>query len=166
MNALASNNELLPLTADIVSAHVANNSVALSDLPGMIANVYAALARLGTQEEPEKVEQTPAVSTRASIKPNYLVCLEDGKQLKMLKRYLMTNYGMTPDAYRAKWKLSADYPMVAPMYAEKRRSLAIKIGLGRRASPAQPEPAAPAVGAKKPRAPRAKLAPAFDAKSE
>ncbi|QYE33521.1 MULTISPECIES: MucR family transcriptional regulator [Sphingosinicellaceae] len=162
VNDLASNNELLTLTADIVSSHVANNSVALSDVPGMIASVHAALARLGTQVEPEKVQQDPAVSIRASVKPDYLVCLEDGKKLKMLKRHLMTSYGMTPDGYRAKWKLPADYPMVAPAYAEQRRSLAIKIGLGRKAPPA---PAVEAVSAKKPRSLRAKLAPAFDAQA-
>ncbi|QYE33237.1 MucR family transcriptional regulator (plasmid) [Polymorphobacter sp. PAMC 29334] len=163
MNDLASNNELLSLTADIVSSHVANNSVALSDVPGLIGNVYAALANLGSQVEPEPVQQTPAVSIRASVKTDYLVCLEDGKQLKMLKRHLMTTYGMTPDAYRAKWKLAADYPMVAPAYAETRRSLALKIGLGRKASVAPPAPVVEASPAKKPRSPRAKLAPAFDA---
>ncbi|WP_304610434.1 MucR family transcriptional regulator [Polymorphobacter sp. PAMC 29334] len=162
MNDLASDNELLTLTADIVSAHVANNSVALSDLPGLIGNVHAALARLGTQVEPEKVQQEPAVSIRSSVKPDYIVCLEDGKKLKMLRRYLMTSYGMTPDAYRAKWKLPADYPMVAPAYAEKRRSLALKIGLGRKAPVAPPAPAVEARPAKKPRASRAKPAPAID----
>ncbi|UAJ12746.1 MucR family transcriptional regulator (plasmid) [Polymorphobacter megasporae] len=163
MNDLASNNELLTLTADIVSSHVANNTVALSDLSGLIGNVYAALARLGTQVEPEKIRQEPVVSIRSSIKPDYIVCLEDGKKLKMLKRHLLTSYGMTPDAYRAKWNLPADYPMVAPAYAEQRRSLAIKIGLGRKAPPAPPAPAVEAVPAKKPRSPRAKLAPSFDA---
>ncbi|QYE33397.1 MucR family transcriptional regulator (plasmid) [Polymorphobacter sp. PAMC 29334] len=160
MNDLASNNELLTLTADIVSSHVANNSVALSDVPGLIGNVYAALARLGAQVEPEKIRQEPVVSIRSSIKPDYIVCLEDGKKLKMLKRHLLTSYGMTPDDYRAKWNLPADYPMVAPAYAEQRRSLAIKIGLGRKAPPA---PTVEAVPAKKPRSPRAKLAPSFDA---
>ncbi|WP_255602588.1 MucR family transcriptional regulator [Glacieibacterium megasporae] len=153
----------MTLTADIVSSHVANNTVALSDLSGLIGNVYAALARLGTQVEPEKIRQEPVVSIRSSIKPDYIVCLEDGKKLKMLKRHLLTSYGMTPDAYRAKWNLPADYPMVAPAYAEQRRSLAIKIGLGRKAPPAPPAPAVEAVPAKKPRSPRAKLAPSFDA---
>ena len=124
------NVELLSLTADIVSSHVSNNSVAVSDLPGLISNVYAALAGLGTAPEPEKVQQEPAVSVRASIKPDYIVCLEDGKKLKMLKRHLMTSYGLTPDAYRAKWNLPADYPMVAPNYAAARSSLAKSMGLG------------------------------------
>jgi predicted transcriptional regulator len=147
------NTELLSLTADIVSSHVSNNSVAVSDLPGLIGNVYAALASLGTQAVPEKVVQEPAVSIRSSIKPDYIVCLEDGKKLKMLKRHLMTSYGLTPDAYRAKWNLPADYPMVAPSYAERRRSLAIRIGLGNK-RPVEVAPPAPAPAAKKTRAPR------------
>jgi len=122
---------LVTLTADIVSAHVSNNSVAVSDLPLLIANVHNALAGLGAKApEPEVKKQEPAVSIRSSIKPDYIVCLEDGKKLKMLKRHLMTHYQMTPEQYRAKWNLPADYPMVAPNYAEQRRSLAKKIGLG------------------------------------
>lgn len=121
---------LVTLTADIVAAHVSNNSVAISDLPLIIQNVHSALAGLGAAAAPSEPPQEPAVSIRASIKPDYLVCLEDGKKLKMLKRHLMTHYQMTPDDYRAKWKLPADYPMVAPNYAEQRRSLAKKIGLG------------------------------------
>jgi len=121
---------LITLTADIVSAHVSNNSVAVSDLPALIENVHNALSGLGdTPAEPE-VKQEPAVSIRSSVKPDYVVCLEDGKKLKMLKRHLMTHYQMTPDEYRRKWNLPADYPMVAPNYAEQRRSLAKKIGLG------------------------------------
>lgn len=121
---------LITLTSDIVSAHVSNNSVAVSDLPVLIQNVYGALSQLsGTPAAPE-VKQEPAVSVRASIKPDYIVCLEDGKKLKMLKRHLMTHYQMTPDDYRLKWNLPADYPMVAPNYAEQRRTLAKKIGLG------------------------------------
>ncbi|MDQ0249338.1 MucR family transcriptional regulator [Sphingomonas sp. Sphisp140] len=121
---------LVTLTADIVAAHVSNNSVAVSDLPTLIQNVHGALSGLGrTVAEPE-VKQEPAVSIRASVKPDYIVCLEDGKKLKMLKRHLMTHYQMTPEQYRAKWNLPADYPMVAPNYAEQRRSLAKKIGLG------------------------------------
>ena len=126
----AAHAELLSLTADIVSSHVANNTVAVSDLPAVIGNVYATLAGLGgTPVEPE-TKQEPAVNVRASVKPDYIVCLEDGKKLKMLKRHLMTRYAMTPDAYRSKWNLPADYPMVAPNYAAQRRSLAMKIGLG------------------------------------
>ena len=121
---------LIALTADIVSAHVSNNSVAVSDLPLLIQNVHNALAGLGEDVVEPEVKQEPAVSIRSSIKPDYIVCLEDGKKLKMLKRHLMTHYQMTPDQYRAKWNLPADYPMVAPNYAEQRRSLAKKIGLG------------------------------------
>lgn len=150
MDATSTNTELLSLTADIVSSHVSNNSVAVSDLPSLISNVYASLAGLGTEAAVEQVKQEPAVSIRASIKPDYIVCLEDGKKLKMLKRHLMTSYGMTPDAYRTKWGLPTDYPMVAPNYAERRRSLAIRIGLGNKrssadatASSADPIPADP-----------------------
>ncbi|QNQ07767.1 MucR family transcriptional regulator [Sphingomonas alpina] len=121
---------LITLTADIVAAHVSNNSVAVSDLPVLIANVHGALAGLGTPVAVPEVKQEPAVSIRSSIKPDYIVCLEDGKKLKMLKRHLMTHYQMTPEQYRAKWNLPADYPMVAPSYAEQRRTLAKKIGLG------------------------------------
>jgi predicted transcriptional regulator len=121
---------LITLTADIVSAHVSNNSVAVSDLPVLIKNVHLALAGLDAAAAEPEVKQEPAVSIRASVKPDYVVCLEDGKKLKMLKRHLMTHYQMTPDQYRAKWNLPADYPMVAPNYAEQRRALAKKIGLG------------------------------------
>ncbi|HEV2746895.1 MAG TPA: MucR family transcriptional regulator [Allosphingosinicella sp.] len=121
---------LITLTADIVSAHVSNNSVAVNDLPTLIQNVHDALTGLGGSAEVPKAKQEPAVSVRSSIKPDYIVCLEDGKKLKMLKRHLMTHYQMTPDEYRQKWGLNADYPMVAPNYAEQRRSLAKKIGLG------------------------------------
>ena len=121
---------LLALTADIVAAHVSNNSVAVSDLPLLIANVHNALSGLGGRKEEPAARPEPAVSIRSSIKPDYVVCLEDGKKLKMLKRHLMTHYSMTPDQYRQKWGLSADYPMVAPNYAEQRRALAKKIGLG------------------------------------
>ena len=122
----------MTLTADIVAAHVSNNSVAISDLPALIANVHGALNGLSHRPEPDTVKSEPAVSIRASVKPDYIVCLEDGKRLKMLKRYLMTTYQMTPAEYRAKWNLPADYPMVAPNYAETRRNLAVKSGLGRK----------------------------------
>jgi|UniRef100_UPI0035CB87C5 predicted transcriptional regulator len=129
---------LITLTADIVAAHVSNNSVAVSDLPVLIANVHGALTGLGGPAPVETIKQEPAVSVRSSIKPDFIVCLEDGKKLKMLKRHLMTHYQMTPEQYRAKWNLPADYPMVAPNYAEQRRTLAKKIGLGtkRRKTPA------------------------------
>ncbi len=120
----------ITLTADIVAAHVSNNSVAVNDLPTLISNVHTALAALGTPTVAVVEKQEPAVSIRSSIKPDYVVCLEDGKKLKMLKRHLMTHYGMTPDQYRAKWGLPNDYPMVAPNYAEQRRTLAKAIGLG------------------------------------
>lgn len=120
---------LVTLTADIVAAHVSNNSVAISDLSLLINNVHAALSGLGDAPVVEE-KPVPAVSVRSSVKPDYIICLEDGKKLKMLRRHLMTHYGMTPDDYRAKWGLPADYPMVAPSYAEKRRALAKEIGLG------------------------------------
>jgi predicted transcriptional regulator len=121
---------LLTLTADIVAAHVSNNSVAVNDLPNLIQNVHGALAGIaGTSSAPE-ARPEPKVSIRSSIKPDYIVCLEDGKRMKMLKRHLMTHYQMTPDQYRQKWGLATDYPMVAPNYAEQRRALAKSIGLG------------------------------------
>ncbi|MXP26762.1 transcriptional regulator [Altererythrobacter indicus] len=121
---------LITLTSDIVAAHVSNNNVAVEDVPSLIQNVFGALSGLGSKEVKEERPE-PAVSIRASIKPDHLVCLEDGKKMKMLKRHLMTDHGMTPEEYRARWDLPADYPMVAPNYAEKRRELAKKIGLGR-----------------------------------
>lgn len=126
------NETLVTLTADIVSAHVSNNSVAVSDLPMLIANVHGALTALGGAATPEPVVLEPAVPIRNSVKRDFIVCLDDGKKLKMLRRHLMTHYGMTPDDYRAKWGLPADYPMVAPAYAEQRRQLAKDIGLGRK----------------------------------
>jgi len=132
-------NELLSLTADIVAAHVGHNRVTVSELPELIAKVHGALSGLGQEVTSlATTEQKPAVSIRSSVKPDHIVCLEDGKKLTMLKRYLQTNYGMTPQQYRAKWKLPADYPMVAPNYAEKRRTLAKAIGLGRKSGAAAP----------------------------
>ncbi len=129
------NETLITLTSDIVAAHVSNNNVAVEDVPALITNIYGALANLGQAVAAPEVAPEPAVSIRASIKPDYIVCLEDGKKLKMLKRHLMTSYNLTPDQYRARWGLPADYPMVAPNYAEKRRELAKKIGLGRKPGP-------------------------------
>lgn len=123
---------LLTLTADIVAAHVSNNSVAVSELPNLIGSVFGALSDVLNPAPVAPEKATPAVSVRGSIKPDYLVCLEDGKKLTMLKRYLSTNFNMTPDEYRAKWGLPKDYPMVAPNYAERRRALAHAIGLGRK----------------------------------
>ncbi|MEO7564970.1 MAG: MucR family transcriptional regulator [Sphingomicrobium sp.] len=124
------NETMLALTADIVAAHVSNNSVSVNDLPALIQNVHGALAGISGANSAAEAKQEPAVSVRASIKPDYIVCLEDGKKLKMLKRHLMTHYNMTPDDYRRKWGLNSDYPMVAPNYAEQRRKLAKAIGLG------------------------------------
>ena len=121
---------LLTLTADIVAAHVSNNSVAVNDLPNLIQNVHAALTDISTSRAAAEEKPEPKVSIRASIKPDYIVCLECGKRQKMLKRHLMTNHDMTPAEYRQKWGLPADYPMVAPNYAEQRRTLAKSIGLG------------------------------------
>jgi predicted transcriptional regulator len=126
---------LITLTSDIVAAHVSNNSVAVGDLATLITNVYSALAGLKPNEPTPEPTPEPAVSVRSSIKNDHIVCLEDGKKLKMLKRHLATRYNLTPDQYRARWNLPADYPMVAPAYAEKRRELAKKIGLGRKPAP-------------------------------
>lgn len=126
---------LITLASDIVAAHVSNNSVAVGDLPSLITNVYGALASLGPSQPAPEPAPEPAVSIRSSVKNDHIVCLEDGKKLKMLKRHLMTRYNMTPEQYRARWNLPADYPMVAPAYAEKRRELAKKIGLGRKPAP-------------------------------
>ena len=123
---------LITLTSDIVAAHVSNNSVSADEVSNLITNVYTALEGLGHSQPAEEPKPEPAVSIRASIKPDYLVCLEDGKKLKMLRRYLRTNYDMSPEEYREKWGLPSDYPMVAPNYAETRRELAKKIGLGRK----------------------------------
>jgi predicted transcriptional regulator len=125
------NETLITLTSDIVAAHVSNNDVTVDDVSALIRNVYGALSGLGSapvaEEKPE-----PAVSIRSSVKNDHLVCLEDGKKMKMLKRHLMTDHGMTPAEYRSRWGLGTDYPMVAPDYAEKRRVLAKQIGLGRK----------------------------------
>ncbi len=128
---------LITLTSDIVAAHVSNNTVPVDEIGTLINNVFNALASLGEAVVADVPLPEPAVSIRASIKPDYIVCLEDGKKLKMLKRHLMTHYQMTPDQYRARWSLPADYPMVAPNYAEKRRELAKKIGLGRKPNQAR-----------------------------
>ncbi len=127
-----SNELLISLTADIVAAHVSNNSVSVGDVPTLIANVHGALTGLSKPVEPQQEPAQPAVSVRSSVKPDYIICLEDGKKLKMLKRHLMSRYQMTADDYRKKWNLPADYPMVAPNYANERKELAVKIGLGRK----------------------------------
>ena len=123
---------LITLTSDIVAAHVSNNNVTVDDVPALITSVYGALASLGQGEAKEDPRPEPAVSVRASVKKDHIVCLDCGKKMKMLKRHLMTEHGMTIDEYKARWDLGADYPMVAPDYAETRRDLAKKIGLGRK----------------------------------
>lgn len=124
--------DLLTLTTDIVSAHVAHNSVGINDLPGLIGSVHAALAGLGSPACEEPIDLKPAVPVKSSIKPDYIVCLEDGVKLKMLKRHLMTHHGLTPEAYRARWNLPANYLMVSPNYSAARSALAVSIGLGRK----------------------------------
>ena len=121
----------IELSADIVSAYVSNNSVPAGDLPSLLASVYAALTKAaeGQQEEP-KAELIPAVSVKKSVTPDFIICLDDGKSFKSLKRHLRTTYDMTPEQYRAKWNLPADYPMVAPNYAKARSELAKTMGLG------------------------------------
>lgn len=121
---------LVTLTSEIVSAHLSNNSVEVSDVSGLIEKVYDALSKLGT-EEAQLQRLEPAVPIRSSVKKDHIICLEDGRKMKMLKRHLRTAYGMSPEEYRARWNLPVDYPMVAPNYAEKRRELAVRIGLGR-----------------------------------
>lgn len=133
-------NELLALTAEIVSAYVGNNALDIGTVPDVIGAVFVKLTELSTDEKPLPETLTPAVPIKRSVTDDYIVCLEDGKKLKMLKRHLMTAYGMTPEEYRARWGLKPDYPMVAPTYAAKRQELAKKIGLGRK--PRAPEPAA------------------------
>jgi predicted transcriptional regulator len=125
--------DLLTLTTEIVAAHVSNNTVGLGDLPQLINQVYNSLANIGTAPAAPAARPQPAVSVKKSVQPDYIVCLEDGKKLKMLKRHLKTAYDMTPEAYRERWGLPSEYPMVAPNYAKQRSQLAKEIGLGTRA---------------------------------
>ncbi|MBV8912439.1 MAG: MucR family transcriptional regulator [Acetobacteraceae bacterium] len=127
--------DILELTAKIVSAHVSKNQIETSALPSLIQSVYRSLSTAGNAAPAPQAPQTPAVPIKKSVFPDYIVCLEDGKKLKMLKRHLQTSYGLTPDAYRAKWGLPREYPMVAPNYAATRSGLAKKIGLGRKPAP-------------------------------
>ncbi len=124
------NIELLALTTDIVASHVANNTVPVADLPQLIQQVYATLASVDASTAATAERPQSAVPIKKSVTPDYIICLEDGKKLKMLKRHLKTRYNMTPEEYRERWGLPADYPMVAPNYAAQRRELAKKIGLG------------------------------------
>jgi len=129
----AKGSQLIELSADIVSAYVSHNALSATDLPKLIATVHATLATLGGVAEPEPVvELRPAVPVKKSITPEYLICLEDGKKFKSLKRHLRTEYDMSPEEYRVKWGLPPDYPMVAPTYSEARSRLAKTIGLGRK----------------------------------
>lgn len=126
-------NDLLTLTTEIVAAHVSNNTIGVADLPQLINQVYRSLANIGSEPTPAVERPNPAVSIKKSIQPDYIVCLEDGKRLKMLKRHLKTTYNLTPEQYRDRWGLPPDYPMVAPNYARQRSRLAKEIGLGTRA---------------------------------
>ena len=152
---------LITLTSDIVAAHVSRNSVSVDDVATLIGSTFEALAGLGSGGDSEEPRPEPAVSIRASVKQDHIVCLEDGKKMKMLKRHLKTDHGMTPEEYRKRWDLPSDYPMVAPDYAEKRRELAKKIGLGRKPTAKTAEAVKPAAAKKAPakKAPTKKKAP-------
>jgi len=131
-NNKVSKEELLGMASDIVSAYVSQNEIAKGDLPDLISTVYNSLAEVQSEGAGGLIsDQKPAISVRRSITPDFIICLEDGKKLKMLKRYLRTNYNMTPEEYRAKWNLPHDYPVVAPNYAKQRSEFAKNIGLGR-----------------------------------
>jgi predicted transcriptional regulator len=128
-----SNDLVLEAACRIVAAYVRNNHLSTADLPQIIKNVHGTLGSLGGTVQAEvQTQQKPAVSVRKSITPDYIICLEDGKKLKMLKRYLRTRYKMSPEEYKAKWGLPSDYPLVAPNYAARRSEFAKQIGLGRR----------------------------------
>ncbi|RWP52816.1 MucR family transcriptional regulator [Mesorhizobium sp.] len=133
---------LIELTADIVSAYVSKNAVPVASMPELISIVNSSLSKIGQPIEPEKPAQDPAVNPKRSVFPDYIICLEDGKKFKSLKRHLGVHYGLTPDEYREKWGLRADYPMVAPNYSASRSELAKSMGLGRNA-PAKPAKKSP-----------------------
>ena len=126
-------NELLNLTTDIVAAYVSNNKASAEELSSLLHSTYSTLNALNAGEGGGLTNKEPAVAVNKSITPDYIICLEDGKQLKMLKRYIRTQYGLSPEEYRRRWGLPADYPMVAPNYAKKRSAFAKKIGLGKAA---------------------------------
>ncbi|RCK26353.1 MucR family transcriptional regulator [Thalassospira lucentensis] len=133
-NSVLDRDELLQMTVDIVSAYVSNNALAAAQIPELISTVFGSLDEIRADEnEPEQEPLKPAVPIRKSVGDDYIICLEDGKKLKMLKRHLRTTYNLTPEEYRAKWGLPSDYPMVAPNYAKQRSQFAKKIGLGRKA---------------------------------
>src|SRR5215213_1071452 len=153
MSEVQQTSNYLGLAADIVSAFVSNNSVPVAELPALIGSVHTALNQVanGSTQQPAEEPKAPAVPIKKSVQPDYLVCLEDGKRFKSLKRHLRTVYNLTPEQYRAKWGLPASYPMVAPNYAAARSELAKQMGLGarRRKTPEPPPPAAPAKGRRK-----------------
>ena len=153
MSEVQQTSNYLELAAEIVSAFVSNNSLPATELPALIGSVHAALSTLdrGPAEEPQE-ELRPAVPIKKSVQPDYIVCLDDGRQFKSLKRHLRTVYGLTPEQYRAKWGLPSSYPMVAPNYAAARSQLAKQLGLGARRKKAEPlraQPVAPARGRRK-----------------
>jgi predicted transcriptional regulator len=133
--------ELLALTAEIVAAQVSNNAISVTAVAGLIQSVFDTLGQLASDEPAASVELTPAVPIRRSVTDDHIICLEDGKRFKTLKRHLMTDHDMTPQAYRAKWGLKPDYPMVAPSYTMQRQTIAKQIGLGRKAALPLPPPA-------------------------
>src|SRR4051812_6522861 len=153
MSELQSTPKTIELAAEIVSAFVSNNSVPVTELPALISNVHAALTNVasGSTQQPAEEPKAPAVPVKKSVQPDYIVCLDDGKRFKSLKRHLRTTYNLTPDQYRAKWGLAHDYPMVAPNYAAARSELAKQMGLGarRRKTPEPAPSAAPAKGRRK-----------------
>jgi predicted transcriptional regulator len=147
MNESATSLHFIELAADIVSAYVTNNSVPPTDLPGLLSTVHAALSKIADgQQEQVQPSLTPAVPVKKSVTPDFIVCLDDGKKFKSLKRHLRTTYDMTPEQYRAKWDLPRDYPMVAPNYAKARSELAKTMGLGQQRRKAEAVKGAPAKG--------------------
>lgn len=155
-DAVIDRSDLLSLTAEIVSSHLSNNPVALGDVPALMQSVFEKLSDISADRgEPEEA-LVPAVPIKKSVTDDHIICLEDGKKLKMLKRHLKTAYDMTPEDYRARWGLAADYPMVAPAYARKRQELAKAIGLGRKPGEKPAANENPEKPAAKPRAPRRK----------
>ena len=153
---MAEETNLVELTAEIVSAHVSNNSVAVGDVANLVQQVHGALAALGQAATAEETKKTPAATARASVKPDYLICMECGKKQKTLKRHLMTAHGLSPQQYRADFGLPASYPMTAPNYSMQRQEMAKRIGLGRKTgATTKGTKAAPAKRGRKPRASKA-----------
>ncbi|MCX5516324.1 MucR family transcriptional regulator [Kaistia algarum] len=150
---MTENRALTEITSSIVAAYVSNNSVSASAIGQLVGQVYGALARLGAAaEEPEAEKPKPAVNPKKSVFPDHIVCLEDGKKFKSLKRHLRVSFGLSPEDYREKWGLPADYPMVSPNYAAERSSLALKLGLGRKAGAVAPAAPVKRKSTPKPRA--------------